>query len=64
MMKFKVVGERTGRPIGFRLSIVRQLTHAIDSLPCNLGHPWPPWDRKRQTFGDKLMSTVRVSETR
>jgi uncharacterized RDD family membrane protein YckC len=54
----KLVGERTGQPIGAGLSFVRQLAHIVDSLPCNLGYLWPLWDRKRQTFADKIMNTV------
>ena len=58
VMKFKVVGEATGQPIGFWLSIVRQIAHALDSVLCNIGYLWPLWDAKRQTFADKIMSTV------
>ena len=57
-MKFKVVGERTGQPIGFGLSIVRQLAHIIDSAICYIGYLFPLWDAKRQTIADKIMSTV------
>ena len=31
IMKFKVVSEKTGQPIGFGLSIVRQLAHFVDA---------------------------------
>ena len=58
VLKFKVVGERTGQPIGFGLSIVRQLAHILDGLVCYLGYLWPLWDSKRQTFADKIMSTI------
>ena len=58
VMKFKVVAESTGRPIGFGLSVVRQLAHLLDSALCYLGYLWPLWDAKRQTFADKVMSTV------
>jgi len=30
------------------------------SLLCYLGWFWPIWDRKRQTFADKIMRTVVV----
>ena len=32
IMKFKVVSEKTGQPIGFGLSIVRQLAHFVDAI--------------------------------
>ena len=58
VMKFKVVGEATGQPIGFGMSIVRQLAHILDTLICYIGYLFPLWDAKRQTIADKVMSTV------
>jgi uncharacterized RDD family membrane protein YckC len=58
VMKFKVVGEATGRPIGFGPSVLRQFAHIIDGLICNIGYLFPLWDAKRQTIADKIMSTV------
>lgn len=58
IMKFKVVGEATGQPIGFGRSVLRQLAHVVDALICNIGYLFPLWDAKRQTLADKIMSTV------
>jgi uncharacterized RDD family membrane protein YckC len=58
VMKFKVVGEETGQPIGFAMSVVRQLAHAIDAVICYIGFLFPLWDPKRQTIADKLLKTV------
>lgn len=58
VMKFKVVGEATGQPIGFGSSILRQLAHIVDALICYVGYLFPLWDAKRQTIADKIMSTV------
>ncbi len=58
VMKFKVVGEASGQPIGFGRSLLRQLAHALDGLMCNIGYLFPLWDAKRQTIADKIMSTV------
>jgi len=58
IMNFKVVGEATGQPIGFGMSIVRQLAHIVDALICYIGYLFPLWDAKRQTLADKIMSTV------
>jgi uncharacterized RDD family membrane protein YckC len=60
IMKFKVVSEKTWQPIGFGMSIVRQLAHVVDSIICNIGYLFPLWDRKRQTLADKIMTTVCV----
>ncbi len=58
IMKFKVVGEATGQPIGFGLSIVRQLAHIVDGIICYIGYLFPLWDAKRQTIADKIMKTI------
>jgi uncharacterized RDD family membrane protein YckC len=60
VMKFKVISEKTGQPIGFGLSIVRQIAHAVDSIVCYIGWLFPLWDAKRQTLADKIMTTVCV----
>jgi len=57
IMKFKVVSEATGQPLGFAMSVARQLAHIADSF-CGIGYLFPLWDAKRQTFADKIMSTV------
>lgn len=58
IMKFKVVSEKTGQPIGFGLSIVRQLAHIVDGVICYIGYLFPLWDKRRQTLADKIMTTV------
>ena len=60
IMKFKVVSEKTWQPIGFGLSIVRQIAHIIDGAICYIGYLFPLWDAKRQTIADKIMTTVCV----
>ncbi|MHA3019826.1 RDD family protein [Mycobacterium sp. BMJ-28] len=58
ILKFKVISEKTGQPIGFGLSIVRQLAHIVDGIICYIGYLFPLWDAKRQTLADKIMTTV------
>ena len=58
VLKFKVVSEKTGQPIGFGMSIVRQLAHIIDGAICYIGYLFPLWDAKRQTIADKIMTTI------
>ncbi|MGA9679123.1 MAG: RDD family protein [Mycobacterium sp.] len=57
-MKFKVVSEVTGQPLGFGMSLVRLLAHAVDAIICYVGFLFPLWDAKRQTLADKIMTTV------
>lgn len=58
VMKFQVVSEITGRPIGFGMSVVRTLAHFVDAIICFIGFLFPLWDAKRQTLADKIMTTV------
>ncbi|MGE2715069.1 RDD family protein [Mycolicibacterium litorale] len=60
VMKFKVISEKTWQPIGFGLSLVRQIAHVIDQIICYIGYLFPLWDSKRQTLADKIMTTVCV----
>jgi hypothetical protein len=39
----------------------RSIAHILDALPCYLGFLWPIWDKKRQTFADKVAGTVVVA---
>ena len=57
---FQVVSELTWQPIGFMLSLLRQLAHVIDGAICYVGYLFPLWDSKRQTIADKIMTTVCV----
>ena len=58
IMKFKVVSEQTGQPVGFGMSIVRQLAHFVDAIICYIGYLFPLWDAKRQTIADKIIKTI------
>ncbi|WP_299053570.1 RDD family protein [uncultured Nocardioides sp.] len=62
VLGIKLVSEQTGQPIGGGMAFVRQLAHILDSLPCYLGFLWPLWDQKRQTFADKILSTVVLDQ--
>ena len=56
----RLVGIETGAPIGFGMSFLRQLAHVIDGMPLYIGYLWPLWDPMKQTFADKICSTVVV----
>ncbi len=60
VLKFKVVSERTGQPIGFVMSVVRQIAHFIDYIICGIGYLLPLFTAKRQTIADMIMGTVCV----
>lgn len=55
----KVVKESTGEVLGMGMAFVRDLAHVLDGF-FYIGYLWPLWDEKRQTFADKVLSTVVV----
>jgi uncharacterized RDD family membrane protein YckC len=48
------------RPIGYGKSLGRLLAELLSALPFNLGYLWAAWDGRKQTFHDKLASTLVV----
>jgi uncharacterized RDD family membrane protein YckC len=60
----RVVGTETGEPVGLWWSLGRAAGHVLNAVPLGLGYLWPLWDRRHQTFADKLVATVCVSGRR
>jgi hypothetical protein len=64
LMKFKIVSEKTWQPIGFGMSVVRELCYSVASAACGIlwlvAVLFPLWDAKRQTLVDKIINTVAV----
>lgn len=56
----RLLREADGRPLGFGMAFVRRLAHFLDSVACYIGWLWPLWDSKKQTFADKVCSSVVV----
>jgi uncharacterized RDD family membrane protein YckC len=57
VLKIRLVRESDGQPIGAGMAFLRDLAHIVDGF-FYLGYLWPLWDAKRQTFADKICSTV------
>jgi uncharacterized RDD family membrane protein YckC len=62
VLGIKVVKEADGQVLGTWFSIGRFFVHYLDSLACYIGYLWPLWDDKRQTFADKILSTIVIIE--
>ena len=62
VLNLRLVRMADGQPMGGGMCFLRDLLHIIDALPCYLGYLWPIWDARRQTFSDKIMNTVVLSE--
>jgi uncharacterized RDD family membrane protein YckC len=56
-----LISEATGQPIGAGKAFLRDITHILDGF-CLIGYLFPLWDAKRQTFADKLMTTVVITK--
>jgi uncharacterized RDD family membrane protein YckC len=53
-------GRGSPNGIGFGRGIIRYLGKLISGIPCALGYLWMLWDKEKQTWHDKLASTVVV----
>jgi uncharacterized RDD family membrane protein YckC len=58
LLRFRVVSENNGQPIGFGMSTLRAIAHLVDAVIFCVGYLFPLWDAKRQTLADKMMATV------
>ncbi|WP_128379116.1 RDD family protein [Streptomyces cavernae] len=56
----RLVRERDGQPLGIGMAFVRRIAHFLDSIACYVGWLWPLWDSKRQTFADKVCSSIVI----
>ena len=61
-LRLRLLSEKTGEPIGAGMAFARDICHILDSLACYIGWLFPIWDAKRQTFADKIISTVVIPE--
>lgn len=59
ILGIKLIREADGQPIGALMAFVRDIAHILDGI-CYIGYLWPLWDAKRQTFADKILSTIVV----
>lgn len=57
----KLIKEDSGQPMGALMAFVRDIAHFLDGI-CYIGYLWPLWDAKKQTFADKLLTTIVVQE--
>jgi uncharacterized RDD family membrane protein YckC len=60
LLKIRVVDEDAGRPIGIARGVLRQVARALSVVVVFLGYLWMLWDPNKQTWHDKLASSVVV----
>jgi uncharacterized RDD family membrane protein YckC len=60
VLGLRLISEQSGQPIGPLMAFLRDICHILDTVACFVGWLFPLWDAKRQTFADKIVSTVVV----
>jgi uncharacterized RDD family membrane protein YckC len=56
----RVIDFNTGGPIGYGRGLLRYIGKIISAIPCLLGYLWMLWDKEKQTWHDKIATTVVV----
>jgi uncharacterized RDD family membrane protein YckC len=59
-MSIRVVDFGTGGAIGPSRALIRYLGRIVSAIPCGLGYFWMLWDAEKQTWHDKIATTVVV----
>jgi len=59
-MSIRVIRQQDGRPLGWGLAIGRYFAHFLSAIACLIGYFWMLWDPEKQTWHDKLSSTLVV----
>ena len=59
-MNIRVVDIETGESIGTSRALIRYVGKIISGIACGLGFLWMLWDQEKQTWHDKLASSVVV----
>ena len=60
VMNIRIVDADNGGPIGYGRAFVRYIGKIISAIPCALGYFWMLWDANKQTWHDKMASSVVV----
>jgi uncharacterized RDD family membrane protein YckC len=60
LLNIRVIDFATGGPLGYPKAFVRQLVKLVSGIVCGLGYLWMLWDREKQTWHDKVATTVVV----
>ena len=60
VMNIRVISFTTGGPAGFGAAAIRYFARFLSAIPLLLGYFWMLWDAEKQTWHDKLSTTVVV----
>lgn len=59
-MNIRVIDFAGGGPIGPGRALLRYVGRIVSAIPCLLGYLWMLWDSEKQTWHDKIATTVVV----
>ena len=59
----RVIDFSAGGPIGHARAFIRYISRFLSTIPCLLGYFWMLWDKEKQTWHDKLATSVVVPES-
>jgi uncharacterized RDD family membrane protein YckC len=59
-MNIRVIDFAAGGPIGPGRALLRYVGRILSAIPCGLGYFWMLWDKEKQTWHDKIATTVVV----
>jgi uncharacterized RDD family membrane protein YckC len=59
----RVIDFGTGGPIGYGRGFIRWISRILSTIPCLLGYFWMLWDKEKQTWHDKLATSIVVPES-
>lgn len=62
IMRIKMVGAKSHKPIGFRAAALRDVCHLIDSIVLGIGWIRPLWRSTHQTIADSMVRSIVVPE--
>lgn len=56
----RVIDFSSGGPIGFGRAVLRYFARFLSTVACLLGYLWMLWDKEKQTWHDKIATTLVV----
>jgi uncharacterized RDD family membrane protein YckC len=59
-LSIRVIDFRTGGPIGYARGFLRYIGKIVSGVVLLLGYLWMLWDKEKQTWHDKIATTVVV----
>ena len=63
VLNIRLLDSHDGTPPGYAAAAKRYFGSIVSAIPCLLGYFWMLWDKDKQTWHDKMASTIVVPES-